>query len=109
LHYELRKWKPAHDIETSEDILTDPSKIPYREEINKVLSPFKNLLKKLLICGPEDLKSETILARDWLESGKKPLQTSLVHIPELFLLLREPRSQIRFCVTSVKISVWKLG
>jgi hypothetical protein len=78
LHFELGKWKHARDVETSEDILADPSKIPYREEINKVLSPFKKLLKKLLTCGPDDLKSETIPARDWLESGKKPLQTTLV-------------------------------
>ncbi|KIJ89409.1 hypothetical protein K443DRAFT_126787, partial [Laccaria amethystina LaAM-08-1] len=60
----LGKWKHARDVETSEDILADPSKIPYREEINKVLSPFKKLLKKLLTCGPDDLKSETIPARD---------------------------------------------
>ncbi|KAF8956646.1 hypothetical protein BDZ97DRAFT_1925337 [Flammula alnicola] len=74
----LGQWKHANEIKTSEDILADPSTIPFREEVDAVLSPFKRLLKNLLTCGPNDLKKDTIPAKAWLESIKKPIGTTLV-------------------------------
>ncbi|KAF8962433.1 hypothetical protein BDZ97DRAFT_1759284 [Flammula alnicola] len=74
----LGQWKHANEIKTSEDILADPSTIPFREEVDTVLSPFKRLLKNLLTCGPNDLKKETIPAKAWLESIKKPIGMTLI-------------------------------
>ncbi|EDR06399.1 uncharacterized protein LACBIDRAFT_328726 [Laccaria bicolor S238N-H82] len=104
----LGKWKHAWDIETSEDILTDPSEIPYSEEINKILSPFKKLLKKLFTCyGPDDVKSEIILARDWLENGKKPLQTSLVlYCGALSIVQRAQIANWFLCHISKNAETW---
>ncbi|EDR02673.1 uncharacterized protein LACBIDRAFT_332179 [Laccaria bicolor S238N-H82] len=104
----LGKWKHARDVKTSEDILADPSKIPYSEEINKILSPFKKLLKKLLTCyGPDDLKSEIIPARDWLENGKKPLQTSLVlYCGALSIIERAQIANWFLCHISKNAETW---
>ncbi|EDR15479.1 uncharacterized protein LACBIDRAFT_321327 [Laccaria bicolor S238N-H82] len=105
---QLGKWKHAQDIETSEDILADPSKIPYSEEINKILSPFKKLLKKLLTCySPDDLKSEIIPARDWLENSKKPLQTSLVpYCGALSIVKRAQITNWFLCHISKNAETW---
>jgi hypothetical protein len=40
--------------------------------------PFKRLLKNLLTCGTNDLRKETIPAKLWLESTKKPIKTTLI-------------------------------
>ena len=75
---QLGQWKHANEIETSEDILADPSTIPFTDEVNAVLSPFKRLLKNLLTCGPADIKKEIIPAKLWLDTIKKPIQTTLI-------------------------------
>jgi hypothetical protein len=79
-------------MDTSEDILSNPAAIPYTNEIDDILSPFKDVLRNLLTCKPKDLKDETIPAKSWIESTKKPLLTTLV--PYVGSLSLEERAQI---------------
>jgi len=90
--FKLGRWKHAHEIESSEDILSNPDSIAYTNEINDILSPHKKVLTNLLTCKPKDLKNETIPAISWLESTKKPLLTTL--IPYVGSLSIEERAQI---------------
>ena len=77
-NFQLRKWKHACEIENSEDILADPSRIPYTLEIDAILSPFKDILTKLSMFELDSLADEVIPAKMWLEDMKKPLQTTLI-------------------------------
>ena len=61
-------------------------------EVNDIPSPFKNILTNLLTCKPKDLKNETIPAKSWIESTKRPLLTTLV--PYVGSLWLEERAQI---------------
>jgi hypothetical protein len=90
--FKLGRWKHAHEIETSEDILANPASIPYTNEVDDILSPFKKILTNLLNCKPKDLKNETIPARLWLESTNRPLLSTLV--PYVGSLSLEERAQI---------------
>lgn len=92
LTFKLGRWKHAHEMDTSEDILSNPAAIPYTNEIDDILSPFKDVLRNLLTCKPKDLKNETIPAKSWIESTKKPLLTTLV--PYVGSLSLEERAQI---------------
>jgi len=75
---QLGQWKHTNEIETSEDILADPTTIPFTDEVNTVLAPFKRLLKNLLTCRLNGMKKEKIPAKSWLESTKKPIETTLI-------------------------------
>ena len=90
--FKLGRWKHAHEIESSEDILSKTDSIPYTNEVNDILLPYKKVLTNLLTCKPKDLKNETIPALSWLESTKMPLLTTL--IPYVGSLSIEERAQI---------------
>jgi len=90
--FKLERWKHAHEIESSEDILSNPDSIPYTNEVNDILLPYKKVLTNLLTCKPKDLKNKTIPALSWLESTKMSLLTTL--IPYVGSLSIEERAQI---------------
>ena len=58
-------------------ILSDPSTIPYTEEVNQVLQPHKGVLRRLL-TSPNSSNTETssnvIPAKKWLEDMEKTLK-----------------------------------
>lgn len=87
--FQLGKWKHACEIENSEDILADPSRIPYTLEIDTILSPFKDILTKLTMFELDSLADKIIPAKTWLENTKKPLRTTLIpHVGSLSILER---------------------
>ncbi|KDR71496.1 hypothetical protein GALMADRAFT_74923, partial [Galerina marginata CBS 339.88] len=74
----LGKWKHAFEVENSEDVLADPTRIPYTKEIDEILSPFKDILTKLTTHRFNDLKDIFIPAKLWLEGTKNTLHSTLV-------------------------------
>jgi hypothetical protein len=69
----LGKWTHAHEIPTIEDILSDPSSIPYTAEINRALQPHIKSLQDLLV-NPKVADTRLVPAKGWL--GKRdPLRT----------------------------------
>ncbi|KAG5636902.1 hypothetical protein H0H81_006464 [Sphagnurus paluster] len=85
----LRRWKHTCEVENSEDILADPTRIPYTKDIDDLLSPFRDILSKLTTHQFEDLKGEVISVKSWLEGTKRPLTSTLVpHVGSLSVLGR---------------------
>ena len=79
--YQLGKWTHAHEIPTAEDILSDPSTIPYTNEINKALEPHIGILHRLLTAPNSsslEISSRVIPAKKWLEDNGKELEKTLV-------------------------------
>ena len=74
---QLGKWKHSWDIPTSEDILTDPSSVPYNQHIHKALVPSEAILRQIL-DAPATVKSEYIPAKAWLEEKKKKIIRELI-------------------------------
>ena len=69
----MGKWIHAHEIPGLEDILSDPSSIPYTVEVNEALQPYIDNLRELLL-NPELADVGSVPAMGWL--GKRnPLQT----------------------------------
>ena len=85
----------AHEIPTAEDILSDPSSIPYTDEVNKALEPHIGILCRLLtapnISSPET-SSAVIPAKKWLEENGKDFEKTL--IPHVGTLSVVERAQI---------------
>ncbi|KAF9470273.1 hypothetical protein BDN70DRAFT_939859, partial [Pholiota conissans] len=73
----LGRWCHASEVATSEDILSDPSSIPYTREIDEILAPACEILQKLLV-DPEKMGTIHIPAKAWLRKNKKPLASSMV-------------------------------
>jgi hypothetical protein len=44
----LGRWKHPDQVESVEDILADPSSIPYSAEVNKALTPAREILWNIL-------------------------------------------------------------
>ncbi|KAF8891098.1 hypothetical protein CPB84DRAFT_1939271 [Gymnopilus junonius] len=75
----LGRWKHAYEVETSEDILADPSRVPYSADVDTALSPFKDTLKLLLEQRVDELGDKVIPAKNWLERNvKSPLFSTLM-------------------------------
>ena len=88
-NFQLGKWKHACEIENSEDMLADPSRIPYPSEIDAILSTFKDILTKLSMFELDSQADEVIPAKTWLEQMKKLLRTTLIpHVGSLSVLER---------------------
>ncbi|KAF8964488.1 hypothetical protein BDZ97DRAFT_1918921 [Flammula alnicola] len=81
----LGQWKHAHEVETSEDILSDPSSIPYSKGIDTILSREKDILARLLL--QEDIEDD-IPAKQWLINAKKPLNSLIPYAGCLSLIER---------------------
>ncbi|KAJ6591388.1 hypothetical protein B0H10DRAFT_2330108, partial [Mycena sp. CBHHK59/15] len=45
----LGHWTHGCEVPSAEDILANPTAIPYNEEVNTALSPFCNILREALI------------------------------------------------------------
>ncbi|KAF9030656.1 hypothetical protein BJ165DRAFT_1358700 [Panaeolus papilionaceus] len=73
----LGKWKHACDVPTSEDILSDPTSVPYTPLTHEILSPFKDVLMKLTL-NSFSIKSNDVPAKRWLESKNQSLTDSPV-------------------------------
>jgi len=84
-----------HEIPSGEDILSDPSTIPYMEEVNKALGPHIGILRRLL-TAPNSCNSETsskvIPSKKWLEDEGKAFENTL--IPHVGTLSIAERAQI---------------
>ncbi|KAF8886612.1 hypothetical protein CPB84DRAFT_1816710 [Gymnopilus junonius] len=75
----LGRWKHAYEVETSEDILADPSRVPYSADVDTALSPFKDTLKLLLEQHVDELGDKVIPAKNWPERNvKSPLFSTLM-------------------------------
>ncbi|KAF5378138.1 hypothetical protein D9615_007524 [Tricholomella constricta] len=73
----LGKWLHGWEVQTSEDVLADPSSMPYTDKVEKVLSTFKDVLWTLLTT-PERVSSLKVPAKGWLESQKKNLTKTMI-------------------------------
>ena len=82
LPFKLGQWThPRYGYDESEEILSDPSSIPYTQDVHKALSSSKDVLKKLLSVPDtvgEDIK---IPARDYLkEKGLTFFRTPVPYV-----------------------------
>ncbi|CAA7270203.1 unnamed protein product [Cyclocybe aegerita] len=87
----LGRWKHAHEIETSEDILADPTSIPFSNEVECALRPAEGVLRDLLL-DPQVVDSNQVPAKRQLEMEKKPLTRTIV--PEVGSLSLLDRAQV---------------
>ena len=79
---QLGKWTHPHEIRTAEDILSDPSSIPYTNEVNRALKPHISVLQRLLTAPNSshyETSSNVIPAKKWLQDSDKDLSTAIVH------------------------------
>jgi len=60
-----------------EDILSDPSSVPYTPEIHNALAPSIQILRKIFL-NPEDQDADAVPAKKWLESQGKDVRTGIV-------------------------------
>jgi len=78
-------------MESAEDILADPSSTPYGAEVDKALAPALDDLRDILL-SPDNVPSESVPAKKWLEDQKKSLTKTL--IPYVGALSVSERAQI---------------
>src|SRR6266700_3515207 len=78
-------------MESTEDILTNPSLTPYDAEVDKALAPALDDLRDILL-SPDNVPSEEVPAKKWLEGQKKSLTDTL--IPYVGALSVSERAQI---------------
>ncbi|KAF8069336.1 hypothetical protein FPV67DRAFT_1415419, partial [Lyophyllum atratum] len=84
----LGKWRHACEVPTSEDILADPTSVPYTAEVDHALLANVDILKKLLNT-PSELDDEVIPAKSWLEALNKNTSTTIVpHVGSLSIVER---------------------
>ena len=62
---------------TLEDILSDPSSVPYTPEIHDALAPSIKVLRDVLL-NPEDQDAKSVPAKKWLESQGKDVRKGIV-------------------------------
>lgn len=89
---QLGKWTHSWDIPSSEDILSDPSSIPYNEFIHEALIPAQSILRQLL-DAPYTVDSKEVPAKGWLEEmtkkSKKDISKEIVpYVGSLSLTVR---------------------
>src|SRR6266567_1600639 len=82
-----------HEMESAEDILADPSSNPYGAEVDKALAPALDDLRDILL-SPDNVPSESVPAKKWLEDQKKSLTDTL--IPYVGALSVSERAQIAY-------------
>jgi hypothetical protein len=94
-HYislQLGKWIHPHEIKTAEDILSDPSSIPYTKDINEALKPHRGVLHRLLTAPNSshyETSSKVIPAKKWLQDNNKDLSTAAIpHVGTLSVIER---------------------
>ncbi|KAG6904433.1 hypothetical protein DXG01_009991, partial [Tephrocybe rancida] len=73
----LGMWQHACNVPRSEDILNDPSTIPYTPDIERALSPHRGTLQRLLL-NPETVDNTACPAKAWLIQRRKCLLTTIV-------------------------------
>ncbi|PPQ88302.1 hypothetical protein CVT25_012365 [Psilocybe cyanescens] len=74
---QLGKWTPTWQIPTDEDLLSNPSLIPYSNKVNRALTPARETLHQLLY-DPSKLDSTLIPAKAWLESSNKNISKTII-------------------------------
>ena len=74
-------------MESAEDILTDPSSIPYGAEVNKVLTPARQILRNILTSPNED-PGEYVPAKAWLEARGKDVDDIIPYVGTLSVIER---------------------
>ncbi|KAF8160154.1 hypothetical protein BJ912DRAFT_936174 [Pholiota molesta] len=74
---ELGKWLHSWNVKTPEDVLADPSTIPYTQQISDTLLPSVDILKRLL-KAPDTVDSETVPAKAWMDKSKMDVKKELV-------------------------------
>jgi hypothetical protein len=80
-------------MESAEDILADPSSTLYGAEVDKALAPALDDLRDILL-SPDNVPSESVPAKKWLEDQKKSLTNTL--IPYVGALSVSERAQIAY-------------
>ncbi|PPR02123.1 hypothetical protein CVT24_011345 [Panaeolus cyanescens] len=88
----LGKWSRACKLESSEDVLSDPTRIPYTSTVHEVLSPHTATLTQLTLRKFSKVDSREVPSKRWLEETNQPLGTSLV--PYVGLLSLTQRAQV---------------
>ncbi|KAF9548012.1 hypothetical protein CPC08DRAFT_591108, partial [Agrocybe pediades] len=84
----LGKWKRSCDVKTPDEILDDPSSIDYTKVVDDALKDSIYLLKQLL-HNPEDVDSQLVPSKKWIESQRKSIRTTIVpYVGSLTLLER---------------------
>ena len=87
---QLGKWTHPHEIKTPDDILSDPSSIPYTREVDEALKPHSNILQRLLTAPNSShykILSEVIPAKKWLQENNKDFSTSIIpHVGTLSIV-----------------------
>ncbi|KAF9033654.1 hypothetical protein BJ165DRAFT_1410375 [Panaeolus papilionaceus] len=80
----LGKWIHTCDVASIEDILADPTSVPYTEDVNNALLPHKDLLVKLSMYEFESIKDNDVPAKRWVEGMKLNLRLATVpHVGQL--------------------------
>ena len=90
---QLGKWKHSWDIPTSEDILADPSSVPYNQRIHEALIPSEAILQQIL-DAPATVKSEDVPAKAWLEGSNKKKNIDKELVPYVGNLSLTERAQV---------------
>jgi hypothetical protein len=83
----LGKWKHPDEVESAEDILADPSSIPYSAEVNKALTPARKILGNILTSPNED-PGEYVHAKAWLEDQGKEVDDIIPYVGTLSVIER---------------------
>ncbi|KAF4620872.1 hypothetical protein D9613_000021 [Agrocybe pediades] len=73
----LGRWTQSWNTKTAEDILEDPSLVSYTSEVDEALSSSKKTLEALF-KNPGGVDSKLVPSKDWLESKKKDIKTTVV-------------------------------
>ncbi|KAG6834024.1 hypothetical protein H0H93_012466, partial [Arthromyces matolae] len=87
----LGLWHHPWEVPSAEDILIHPGSVKFDEDVNRALSPFTDQLRNLLF-HPDDVDSETVPAKKWLEDRKKNIVRTSV--PYSGSLTTHKRAQI---------------
>ncbi|KAG6847000.1 hypothetical protein H0H93_010660, partial [Arthromyces matolae] len=74
---QLGEWEHACDAQTAEDVLANPSSVPFSSDVHQALIPFLNILKALFV-NPLNVDSAMVPAKAWLEQEKRNVATSPV-------------------------------
>ncbi|KAF8351863.1 hypothetical protein F5887DRAFT_861192, partial [Amanita rubescens] len=89
----LGQWThPRYGYDESEEILTDPSSIPYTQDVHEALSPSMDVLTKLITAPDSFGKDIKIPARDYLE--EKGLNLFRTPVPYVGGVSMTERAQI---------------
>ncbi|KAG6879172.1 hypothetical protein C0992_004637 [Termitomyces sp. T32_za158] len=74
----LGKWQHACDTKTSEDTLTNPSAVPFSDDVDFALKGAKDLLLRILE-SPAQADPSVVPAITWLQQQKKSLNALVPH------------------------------